>query len=56
MPYDYILSPQWTTDLWTIRSATERATKPLDSTFPMPEEPSAPSAVAGETGASKRAF
>jgi C1A family cysteine protease len=30
MPYDYILSPQWTTDLWTIRSVTERAAKPLN--------------------------
>jgi len=25
MPYDYILSPKRTTDLWTIRSVTERA-------------------------------
>ena len=55
MPYDYILSPQWTTDLWTIRSVTERAAKPLNS-LPMPEEPSAPSAPEGETGAGKRAF
>jgi C1A family cysteine protease len=30
MPYDYILSPQWTTALWTIRSVTERAAKPLN--------------------------
>jgi C1A family cysteine protease len=44
MPYDYILSPQWTTDLWTIRSVTERAAKPLNQALPMPEEPSAPSA------------
>jgi C1A family cysteine protease len=56
MPYDYILSPQWTTDLWTIRSVTERAAKPLSSAFSMPEEPSAPSASEGETGAGKRAF
>jgi hypothetical protein len=56
MPYDYILSPQWTTDLWTIRSVTERAAKPLNQALPMPEEPSAPSAPGGETGAGKRAF
>jgi hypothetical protein len=29
MSYDYILSPQWTTDLWTIRNVTQRAAKPL---------------------------
>ena len=56
MPYDYILSPQWTTDLWTIRTVTERVAKPLNQTLPKPEEPSAPSAPGGETGAGKRAF
>ncbi len=34
MPYDYILSPQWTTDLWTIRGVTERAAKPLHVALP----------------------
>ena len=37
MPYDYILSPKWTTDLWTIRSVTERVAKPPYSPFATPE-------------------
>ena len=56
MPYDYILSPQWTTDLWTIRSVTERAAKPLDSNPQMANSTTALPALEAETGDGKRAF
>lgn len=56
MPYDYILSPKWTTDLWTIRCVTERAAKPLNTAFPMPETSATQPAPEGQTGAGKRAF
>jgi C1A family cysteine protease len=56
MPYDYILSPQWTTDLWTIRSVTERAAKPLNSAIATSEKPSTAPAPEEETGAGKTAF
>jgi C1A family cysteine protease len=56
MPYDYILSPKWTTDLWTIRSVTERAAKPLNSALPSAEIPATTPAPEPETGAGKRAF
>lgn len=52
MPYDYILSPKWTTDLWTIRSVTEHASKPLNSALPTPASPT----PEPETGAGKPAF
>ena len=53
MPYDYILSPKWTTDLWTIRGVTERVAKPPYSPFPAPAMPEAP---ARTTGAGKTAL
>jgi C1A family cysteine protease len=56
MPYDYILSPTLTWDLWTIRSVTERAAKPLHVALPMSEMPGTPPAPQADTGAGKRAF
>jgi C1A family cysteine protease len=56
MPYDYILSPTWTTDLWTVRGVTDRAATPLDSRLPMSEMPATSPAPGRETGAGKTAF
>jgi C1A family cysteine protease len=53
MPYDYVLSPNLTTDLWTIRSVTERAAKPPYSPFATTGMSAAPTR---ETGAGKTAI